>query len=135
MPNQNPTVIFVCEHGAAKSIIAASYFNQLAQQKGLILRALARGTNPDLELSEQTIKGLSKDGLEPTEKSPQKLSPNDLGFAQRIVSFCELPVEYGESITVEQWDDVPPVSVDYEKARDAIVERIQKLLNDVRRSS
>src|SRR5260370_1083705 len=28
--SQNPIIIFVCEHGAAKSIIAAAYFNKLA---------------------------------------------------------------------------------------------------------
>ena len=41
------TVLFVCEHGAAKSVIAAAYFNQLASEKNLDVRAIERGTNPD----------------------------------------------------------------------------------------
>ena len=86
-------IIFVCEHGAAKSILAATYFNQLAEQAGLSVRAIARGTNPDSELSEATIRGLSGDGLIPTESTPQQLSLSDLQAAQRIVSFCELPDE------------------------------------------
>jgi hypothetical protein len=32
--HKNPDVLFVCEHGAAKSIIAATYFNLLAKQRG-----------------------------------------------------------------------------------------------------
>jgi pantothenate kinase-related protein Tda10 len=29
---QTPVVIFVCEHGAAKSILSAALFNKLAQE-------------------------------------------------------------------------------------------------------
>ncbi len=48
---QTPIIVFVCEHGAAKSVIAATYFNKLANEKGLNLKAIARGTHPDQELS------------------------------------------------------------------------------------
>ncbi|MGH9936946.1 MAG: hypothetical protein ACREAM_11915, partial [Blastocatellia bacterium] len=43
---QTPVIIFVCEHGAAKSILSASIFNKLAGERQLNLRAIARGTNP-----------------------------------------------------------------------------------------
>lgn len=42
-------ILFVCEHGAAKSVIAVAYFNKMAQGMGVDQRALARGTNPDPE--------------------------------------------------------------------------------------
>lgn len=131
---EEPTVLFVCEHGAAKSIIAATYFNQLAHESGLNLQAKARGTNPDTELSEQTVQGLAKDGLIPIEPAPQGLSTNDVQSAQRIVSFCELPAEYGEAAISERWDDIPPVSQDYDKARDVILEHLRDLLNRIRSS-
>lgn len=35
-------VVFVCEHGNVKSLMAASYFNQLAAQRGLRWRAVSR---------------------------------------------------------------------------------------------
>ena len=40
------TVVFVCEHGSAKSVIAAAHFNHLAAEKGLPYRAIARGCAP-----------------------------------------------------------------------------------------
>ncbi len=132
---EDPVVIFVCEHGAAKSLIAAAHFNQLANERGLNLRAVARGTNPDLVVSEPTIKGLSKDGLVPTASAPQKLSLEDVKSAQRVVSFCELPIEYKEKKIIEQWDGIPPVSENYDKARDAIIERLNHLLDSIRSSS
>ena len=128
-------VIFVCEHGAAKSVIAAAYFNRLAEQNGLSLRAAARGTNPDLELSPKALQGLAADGLEATEKFPRKLSEDELESAQQIISFCELPEKYGVTIRVEQWSDVPPVSEDYEKARDAIITHLEQLLDTIRRTT
>ncbi len=46
-----PAVMFVCEHGAAKSVIATAYFNKLAAERGLPYRATFRGTTPQDELS------------------------------------------------------------------------------------
>lgn len=129
---QNSVIVFVCEHGAAKSIIAAAYFNKLASKTDTGFRAIARGTNPDSELSANTIAGLREDGLIPTENVPQKLSIEEMRSAQRIISFCELPEEYQRKTTIERWDEIPPVSENYEKARDAILERIESLIKELR---
>ena len=126
---QDPLIVFVCEHGAAKSIIAAAYFYKLAGEKGLNLQAIARGTNPDQSLSPQAVTGLQKDGLSPTESAPRKLSLAEVESAQQIIAFCELPVEYHEKASIELWDDMPPVSENYEQTRDAILERINNLIN------
>ena len=122
-------IVFVCEHGAAKSVIAAAFFNKLAGEKGLNLQAVARGTNPDPTLSPEAVQGLREDGLSPGESVPQKLSVADVEAAQRIITFCELQAQYHERAIIEHWDGVPPVSEDYEKARDAIIEQIGHLLN------
>src|SRR5215470_8754032 len=53
-----PVIIFVCEHGAAKSILSAAIFNKLAVERSLNLRAIARGTNPDPEISPKVAAGL-----------------------------------------------------------------------------
>jgi chromate transporter len=41
------TVVFVCEHGSAKSVVAASLFDRMAKERGLPVRAISRGTTPD----------------------------------------------------------------------------------------
>ena len=127
-----PTVLFVCEHGSAKSIIAAAYFNKLANEKGLNMQAIARGTNPDQELSQNTIKGLMEDGLQPIESTPQKLTPADIASAQLVVTFCNLTdEEVHQIVEINHWDNVPPVSVDYQIARAAIVENLNQLITDL----
>lgn len=51
------SIVFVCEHGAAKSVIAATLFNKLAVERGLRERAIYRGANPQADLSSATLKG------------------------------------------------------------------------------
>src|ERR671925_873480 len=40
-------VLFVCLHGAAKSVIGAAHFRRLAAARGLSVDAVAAGTEPD----------------------------------------------------------------------------------------
>ena len=128
--SSNPVIVFVCEHGAAKSVIAAAHFNKLAKEKGMNLRGIARGTHPDAQLSSKAIAGLGQQGLASMESIPKKLAREDVESAERVVCFCELPAEYLPPARIEQWEDIPPVSESYETARDAIVERIHQMLNE-----
>jgi arsenate reductase len=129
---QTPVVIFVCEHGAAKSILSAAIFNKLARERGLNLRAIARGTNPDPEISPKVAAGLMADELTSSEPAPKKISKADLAGARRVITFCALPDDYPGSIKVENWDPVLPAIEDYGKARDKLAERIGLLLEELK---
>lgn len=124
-------IVFVCEHGAAKSIVAAAHFNEIARQTGLGVHAIARGTYPEPALSENAVMGLLADGLRPTHPRPQKLEPADIVGARKVVAFCTLPQEYEQEQRIEHWDDVPPVSEGYEQARDAILVHVQRLVTSL----
>jgi len=52
------TVLFVCEHGGAKSVIAAAHFNKIAKERGLPYRAVTLGTAPDADIPAGVRKGL-----------------------------------------------------------------------------
>jgi arsenate reductase len=125
---QDSMIVFVCEHGAAKSIIAATYFNKFVRERNLHFYAIARGTHPEAELSPLTVAGLRKDGLTPNETVPQKLSLEEIEAAQQIISFCELPDEFQRNKNIERWNDIPPVSENYEKARDMIVAKLKAMM-------
>ena len=129
--NQVPTVVFVCEHGAAKSVVSAAHFNRLAKERNLNLRAVSRGTNPDKEMPVNTINALKADGLDVGITKPTKLTKPDVVGAVRVVTFCQLPEAFANVTPVERWDDVPPMSEDYNKFRDTVVERIKRLLAEL----
>jgi arsenate reductase (thioredoxin) len=129
---QIPVVVFVCEHGSAKSIVAAAHFNDMARTNGLKLRAIPRGTNPDEEIAPSAARGLRADGLEVGAEKPTRLSPEDISGAIRLDTFCQLPKGYLGSVPVEEWNDVPAITGDYGKARDVIIERIKHLLDELK---
>ena len=69
-----PRVLFVCLHGAAKSIIGAAHFRRLAAARGLAMDAVAAGTEPDAELAPGAVKGLTGDGLRATPSRPRPVT-------------------------------------------------------------
>jgi hypothetical protein len=118
-----PTVVFVCQHGAAKSVIAAAYLARLAAAAGMELQAIARGTEPDEQVSPVAASGLEAAGIPLPLQTPQRPTAGELGRAWRVVSFGpELDVP------AERWDDVPAVADGFEAVRDSIVARLAALL-------
>src|SRR6267154_3028074 len=116
-----PTIVFVCEHGAAKSIIAAVEFERMAKEKGLDLNILARGTNPDAEIPKLVRDGLKADGYDVGNLKPTKVTEKDLKGAAKIVSFGpDLTPWLTDGATVADWSATPSVSEDYQAARDYI---------------
>ena len=76
--DQERTVLFVCEHGSAKSVVAAAYFNRLATERQIGLRAVSKGTNPDSEIAPNAAWGLAADGLGADSGTPERLSAADV---------------------------------------------------------
>ena len=126
-----PTVLFVCEHGAAKSVIAGAFFDKFAKQKGLKYRAVFRGTNPDPVISPITQKGLKEDGLDVGDAKPTLVSKADMDEASQIITLgCRLPDAEQVTEKVTDWSDIPSPS-NYQMARDAISKRVQSLVDDL----
>ena len=124
-----PRVLFVCLHGAAKSVIGAAHFRRLAAARGLAIGAVAAGTEPDAELAPGAVKGLAGDGLAPSPSRPRPVTLYDLASASRIVSFgCDVAPAKGQR--VDQWD-VPAVSDGYAVARDRIVAHVERLVSEL----
>jgi arsenate reductase len=124
--------LFVCLHGAAKSVVGAAHFRRLAAARGLAIGAVAAGTEPDAQLAPGAVKGLAGDRLEPAPARPRPVTLYDLDRATRIVSFgCAVVPAHGQP--VDQWD-VPAVSDGYDAARDRIVANVERLVAELARA-
>jgi hypothetical protein len=124
-----PTVVFVCEHGSAKSIIAAVEFERMAKEKGLALNIIARGTNPDAEIPKGVRDGLRADGYDAGSLKPTKVSEKDLTGAVKMVSFGpDLKPWLADGAAVLDWSATPSVSEDYRAAREYIRRQLEILL-------
>jgi arsenate reductase len=128
------TVLFVCLHASAKSLIAMAYFNRLAEQQGSSLRALSAGTEPDDAIPPEVVAGLEGDGFDLSGRVPLRLTPALVASAAAIVSFGPDIAEVGPtSAAITRWHDMPAVSDDYAIARDAIRARVASFFAETTR--
>ena len=131
--SDSQTVVFVCEHGTVKSVIALAYFRQLAQERHLNIRAISRGTAPDSAVPARVREGLRLDGLVLGPFSPVRFTLADLVSAITVVSFDQPSVAdiVGGRVPTARWDGLPAVSEDYRIARDSIRRRVARLVDSL----
>jgi len=123
-----PTVLFVCEQGAAKSIIATAHFDQLAKARGLKVRAVARGTNPDPIVSPKVSAGLRSEGLTDNAQKPKLVTDADVSNAKRVITLgCKLP----QKAEVTDWNDIPSPGAAYQAASKAIRKHVEALIEEL----
>ena len=122
------TVLFVCPHGAAKSVLAGSYFNRFAAELGLEARAIARGTDPDAEISDRVRLDV---GPELCVAQPTGLTAADVAHADLLVAFDLAEAELGVSPN-RSWNGLPALSADFELGRAAILGRVVALVAEIK---
>lgn len=125
------TVLFVCEHGIAKSLMAKLLFERYAREAGLAVRADSRATAPDESLPPWVLAGLEAQRLEAGGFTPRPLDDGAVKASTRVVSF-DLPevatTAAACSVTGEQWDALPMASQDFEASHAAIDQRVRDLV-------
>jgi arsenate reductase (thioredoxin) len=128
-------VVFVCERGSAKSMIAALWFNRLASERGLRLQGVSRGVDPEAKIPDGVAHNLRNDGFDLTGLVPTRLQSGDLTQAVRVVAIgAKSPLFDALAKAPERWDDIPPTSVDYGASRDALRLRLSTLVDTLMRA-
>jgi hypothetical protein len=120
-------IVFVCEHGAVKSTVAAAYFNRIARERGLPYVAVSRGIDLYPEIPAVIRRGLVEDGLAPEDDTPRDLRSIEVSAAARVIAFDRVPVERSGAVSVIYWSDVPAVTKNYLAGRDVILQHIEGL--------
>jgi arsenate reductase len=127
------TVVFVCEHGTVKSVVALAWFQRLARERHLNIRAISRGTAPDSGVPAKVREGLRLDGLPLGSFTPTRFTLADLASAITVISFDQQKVAdmVGGRVPSARWDGLPAVSEDYRIARDSIRHRVARLVDSL----
>lgn len=127
-----PKIVFVCEHGAAKSVMAAAEFERMAKERGLAFEIVSRGTDPDAVIAAAVRTGLKADGMDVGSAKPVKVSAKDLAGATRVVTFGpNLEQWLPKGTKVLDWSSTPAPSKDYLAARKHIVEQLEELFRQL----
>ena len=126
-------VVFVCEHGTVKSVMAAHLFNRLAAARNAPFRAISRGVAPDAAIPAAVATSLQADGFDVASFRPEALTATDVAGAARVIAIgVDSPLLAGTQ-RVTRWDDIPPASKDYAAASEAMRARMGALLDELSR--
>jgi len=112
------------------------YFNQRAQQRGLGYTAVARGTTPEASVPATVQQGLRAGGFDVVHYVPQPLKTSDVNEASLVVSFDQdVTKTVAGRVQELKWDNLPAVLANYERGRDAILQRVDKLIDQLASAS
>ena len=126
-------ILFLCSHGGAKSVIAASYFNRLAGERDLPFVAVAASADEPYDAVPAAVADyLHDEGFDVRPFKPHQAAPGEVGKAARIVTIgCSIPGAEDDAERIESWDDVPQASEDLEGAVAAIREHVNALAEEL----
>lgn len=125
-------VVFVCQHGGAKSVIAAEYFTRIANERGVGLRGISAGLDPYDRIPEPVVVGLASKGIDVSGYTPQAVRAETFASATLVVHFgCDIAPLVGDGSVVQDWSEVPAVSDGFERAYEAIVLRVEDLVEAI----
>ena len=126
------TVLFMCPHGAAKSVLASAYFQRAAKERGLNVVVMSAGTEPDFAVAPAVAAHLKKNGYSVPISKPTRATAQQVAEADVVVSLgCDLkgyPSPRGRTLN---WDDVPSPGQDFEKADAAIKAKVAALVEEL----
>ena len=123
------TVVFVCEHGTVKSVIAAELFNRRAAERKLRFHAVARGVTPEERIPDAVAGNLKADGFDLSGFAASPLTSEDAKTAAYVVAIGVDPPLLKDAKAMARWTDVPPASTEYKASRDDMAKRIDGLLD------
>jgi protein-tyrosine-phosphatase len=132
-PEPPQSVVFVCEHGNVKSLIAREWFNRLAAKRGLGVRGVSRGVTPEASVPPAIADALRRDGFDVAGFEARAFSAGEARSAVRVVGIgVDLSSVPGRGATpLDKWEGIPPASERYEASRDALRARIEALLDSL----
>lgn len=124
------TILFLCPHGAAKSVIAANLCRRLAQERSVEVEVAFAGTEPDETIAPAVAARLIAEGFDLTGQQPRLVSAADLAAADRIVSLgCDIEPQLPVGANYIRWNDVPPPSQNLDEAYRLIMKNVAQILN------
>jgi arsenate reductase (thioredoxin) len=127
-----PTVLFMCPHGAAKSVLASAYFQRLAKERGLNVRVESGGTEPDPAVSSAVAAHLAKNGYQVPIDTPRRVSAEEFQAADVVISLgCDLTGLPARRGVLQRWDEVPGPGENFAAADEAIRKRVAALIEDL----
>lgn len=79
-------ILFLCVHNAGRSQMAKAFFNNLAEESDMPLRAESAGTEPTERVHPVVARAMSEVGIDISGVEPRIMTNEDVERAQRIIT-------------------------------------------------
>lgn len=126
------TILFLCPHAAAKSVLAMTYFDNLAGKAGLKMIVSNAGTEPDPAINPAVEAYLHQEGFDLAGFVPRLLTQVDLESANIIVSMgCISAEQVPAGVRFLDWSAIPMPSDGFQTARNSIYTHVVNLVAEL----
>ncbi len=135
-PGKGAQFLFVCVENSCRSQMAEAILNQLAEDRGIAVRAMSAGTRPAAEVKPSAVQVLREIGIDATHQKPKLLTQGMLKKVDKIITMGCLAKDVCPVIFLpktEDWGIEDPSGKSIEKfreVRDIIKGKGEKLLSN-----
>jgi arsenate reductase len=133
-PGRVPTVLFVCEHNAGRSQLAAGL---AAVRAAGGVRVLSVGTNPDAVVDDVMLASLAEIGIDRSDQVPTRLTADLIEQADVVVAVKPgLDIVVADGAQLQTWTLPEPERWDVaglRPLRNFLDQQVQALLQDLTR--
>ena len=114
-------ILFVCVHNAGRSQMAKAFFNRLAEESGIPLRAESAGTEPAKRVHHIVAEAMREVGIDIRRAKPLLMTNEAVGQAQRVITMgCAVDAQACPVLllhNVEDWGLPDPAGKDISEVR------------------
>jgi len=129
------TLVFVCNYGFDKSVIAASYFNEVMKNKRLHYKAISRAAEANLHETNSIPTAILTDilstGLTLQTTNVTTLSETEVNSAYKIICLDKPLENLKDHKNLIFWKDIPPLKAGIDKTTSIIKEKVDKLVKEI----
>ena len=132
MPDETPSVLFVCVHNAGRSQMAAGFTEALG---GGRVRVLSGGSEPGTAINPTAVAAMAEVGIDIAGRRPRAMQVDDVRASDVVITMgCgdACPVFPGKRY--EDWELADPAGLPLEQVRpirDEIESRVRALLRSL----
>ena len=114
-------ILFVCVHNVGRSQMAAAFFNRMAAERGMSIRAASAGANPAASVHAGVAAALRERGIDITDAKPTLMTNAPVERANRVITMgCAVDAAECPALPLtapEDWGLPDPAGKDAAEAR------------------
>ena len=131
-------ILFVCVHNAGRSQMAKAYFNELAAQVGILLKAESAGTEPAKRVNPVVADAMREAGIDISGEQPRLMTDAAVERARQVITMgCAVDADACPALLlrdIEDWGLPDPAGKDIcevRAIRDEVERRVASLIEEL----